>query len=173
MGLNCIQEFVSLQTVALSKQAGEVEFYLADRIDDGSHSLVAGIHNEKVTPIKVKTVTMDQHVAKTGVAPTAVKIDVEGAEALVLDGAVKTISSEGAPLFVIETGDRMASQLGESARSVLSRLYSKGYRIFRLDEAPTRLVELTPEAVTPDVYNYAALPPRFKNAESVLALTVR
>lgn len=48
--------------------------------------------------------TIDRHVERTGDLPNLLKIDAEGAELKVLQGAVETIHSAG-PLITVEVGD--------------------------------------------------------------------
>ena len=45
----------------------------------------------KIKPIKVKVLTLDQYILKSKYKPNFIKIDVEGSEFFVLKGAKKTI----------------------------------------------------------------------------------
>jgi len=44
------------------------------------------------THVEVPCVSVDDYVAKSGLSVTGIKIDVEGADQLVLDGAVETVA---------------------------------------------------------------------------------
>ena len=68
---------------------------------------------------------------------------MEGYEARVLDGATKLLGSNRRPFVVLETADRLADQLGESARSVLRRLEALGDKLYRLDEQFLRVEATT------------------------------
>ena len=62
-----------------------------------------------------------------------IKIDVEGAEVLVLQGAVKTIRRH-APLLIFESGEGARNHYGFTARDVYALVCDDlGYRIFDLD----------------------------------------
>jgi hypothetical protein len=56
-----------------------------------------------------------------------VKIDVEGAEALLLDGAIELLSTAH-PAVMIEMEDEHLVRQGSSAHSVRARLQALGYR---------------------------------------------
>ncbi len=90
--------------------------------------------------------------------PSIVKIDVEGAESLVLDGARALLLSDRRPVIIVETGDRLADRLGESASTVLSRLFDCGYRIFNVPDWEGTLKETQLADVSGELRNYLALP---------------
>lgn len=76
--------------------------------------------------IQVPVVTLDSLLEKHA-APTVVKIDVEGAEALVLQGASRLLS-EVRPLLYCEA--KLANQM-----EVTNLLHQAGYCLFALDNA--------------------------------------
>ena len=53
-------------------------------------------------PIEVRTMSLDDVAAERGLAPTSIKIDVEGAEELVLDGAARVLR-ESRPVIFLST----------------------------------------------------------------------
>jgi FkbM family methyltransferase len=64
----------------------------------GRVGLLGGLRHHEV---RVPTITLDHYVAGKGIAPRLVKIDVEGAEFLVLEGARRAIAASR-PMLVIE-----------------------------------------------------------------------
>jgi FkbM family methyltransferase len=145
---------------AASDRAGEATLYVASRADDGSHSLVPGVEAARVETLRVRTVPLDVLVAeRPSWRPDVVKVDVEGNEARVLDGAAALLRSERPPYVVLETGDRLADALGESGASVLARLTRLAWRVLRIEERPSSLVEVKPGADVGPVANYLAVPP--------------
>ena len=140
---------------ALGATTGTAYLYENARLDDGSHSLLGGIPAAGVETHQVAVTTLDEHFGGRSLRPHLVKIDVEGYEAGVLDGAQQTLASIR-PMVMIETGDRLADQLRESARSVLARLVKAGYRLHRIH--PDRPLELvTLDDVTGELANYWAV----------------
>ena len=70
-------------------------------------------------------------------AVSLVKIDVQGAEARVLEGARETLA-RNRPALVIEIDDRALEAFGSSARKIEERLADLGYRMFAADERTFR-----------------------------------
>lgn len=82
-----------------------------------------------------------------------VKVDVEGAELGVLDGAADVITAHR-PAVICELEDRHTEKYGHRADDVLAWFTSRGYRAFRLDRSG-----LVPAPhVVPRWNNYLLLP---------------
>lgn len=154
--LNHLEDKVCVSPTALSNKNGFATFYIAKREDDGSHSLIEGVPAKSINSITVQILTLDAYIESVNCqAPTIIKVDVEGSEAWVLDGAVKLITVAH-PLIIIETGDRLADRIGESAATVLCRLYDWGYRVFCIPEYEGELAEVRPATISGDLANYLA-----------------
>ncbi|MGE3908153.1 MAG: FkbM family methyltransferase [Chloroflexota bacterium] len=157
--LNGLGRRVVVSELALSNRNGSTEFYLARRLDDGSHSLIPGVPAQSIECITVQTARLDDHLQASGTPlPTVMKIDVEGAEALVLDGAVALLDSATPPAIIIETADRLADQIQETASSVLGRLFQRNYHVFRIPEAAGPLQPVSPNRVSGELANYVGVP---------------
>jgi len=70
-----------------------------------------------------------------------IKIDVEGWERMVLQGAIEQLSRENAPLLQLEFNDQAAGSLGLSCKELHQWLNSLGYSLYTFDH---RNVELVP-----------------------------
>ena len=68
--------------------------------------------------------------------PTHVKIDVEGAEADVLDGAAATLNGFNPPFVFLELHNEILRSRGENPLDVLARLQDAHYRLFDVDDQP-------------------------------------
>jgi len=145
---------------AVGDRIGTAPMFLATRADDGSHSLVPGVAASRVEEILVPLTTLDDHLpsCESG-PPSVIKIDVEGFEARVLDGAKRILGGHRPPHVLIETGDRLASEIGESASTVLARLVGAGYRLFRVHERPPALEAVDPRDDVSALANYLGVPP--------------
>ncbi len=122
---------------ALSDRNGNVEFIESDEVDDARSS---GSHLGTIIPpenpsvyqgfkkTKVKTYQADTLVArKTIPPPSVIKVDVEGAEELVIRGAVKTINRYKPTIFIEVHGVLQMLALG--------RIFSKiKYNLELLDD---------------------------------------
>lgn len=100
---------IELKPFAFADRAGELTFVVSESIESGessgSHLTTAqtpGTHYERFHPEKVEAVRADDLVWERGMkAPDMIKIDVEGAESLVLRGATRLLR-EVRPLLLIE-----------------------------------------------------------------------
>lgn len=105
---------------------------------DMENSMVDGIPGRKAKDVPVTT--LDALVAETGRPPDVVKIDVEGAEHRVLQGARKTLVDHR-PLVVLAVHPRLVARLGDSVEGIARFVDELGYRIEDLDG--NRVVDLT------------------------------
>jgi FkbM family methyltransferase len=104
------------------------------RHGDSSWSSLAEGRVQDVDAVEVETTTLDDEVARHGIRPAAVKIDVEGCEPAVLRGACDVL--ERRPALFIELVE-------ENARAVIRALRRIGYAVAR---AGTRRLEPWPDA---------------------------
>ena len=132
-------ECITLMTCALGNVDGEEDFVFSPEIDDGrssgSHLNQAFVPEEprayqSFSQTKVPVVTADTLLRDERVpGPSIIKIDVEGAEALVLAGAQHLLGSLK-PVLLIEVHHIIAMH---DTLNILLRL---GYHTSIVDEAP-------------------------------------
>lgn len=80
----------------------------------------------------IRAVTIDSLVADDQRRVALIKVDVQGAEAMVLAGAQRTIAAHRPALF-LEIDDRTLRRFGSSATDLLEQLTALGYSPRRLD----------------------------------------
>lgn len=85
--------------------------------------------NEKWTSESVKSTTLNKLVEDTSLAPGFIKIDCEGAEYLVLQGAQKVLQAHRPVLFV-EIHHSLLIQNSSSAKEVIDLIKAHEYDIF-------------------------------------------
>jgi FkbM family methyltransferase len=128
---------VSLNDCAVSDRNGEVDFTV--RSEPSLSSMVGATEPPKKEAagrtIKVPTRRLDDYCRERGCWPDLMKIDVEGAELLVLQGAKELLAAPPgrAPCLVLEYGADNYSRFGYDFHDIVSVLGQAGYRIFRLD----------------------------------------
>jgi FkbM family methyltransferase len=83
--------------------------------------------------VRVPQVTLDALAAETGLAPTHVKIDVEGGEAAVLRGARGLLSSLHPPVLFLELHNQMIREQGGDPGEAPALLAGFGYRVYAED----------------------------------------
>lgn len=120
-------ENISIITTPVSDSAHTVEFGLTDNAY-GSRIVESGLNCES---LKLTTTTLDDF-ASTHPAPDFIKMDVEGEEGRVLQGA-RTVLRDTQPLICCELHSE------EAAREVQSILLEYGYKITTLDGAPFKI----------------------------------
>ncbi|HTI69513.1 MAG TPA: FkbM family methyltransferase [Candidatus Limnocylindria bacterium] len=128
---------IRLEPAAVADRAGEATFMMSDMIESGgsSGSHLSGVdtpvgagHYQLFSPHQVKLVSVDDLVFKGGfLVPDVMKIDVEGAEGLVLDGALETLRRHR-PFLLMEIHHIL------QMKKVYEVLPALGYRIQLLDE---------------------------------------
>ena len=125
---------VDLRPAALSNVDGETTFtYVRDApwySGFRQRDYPAGV--KKLETIVVRTERLDDHLPD-GYVPHFIKIDVEGAEKLVLEGALDTISRYK-PIVVFEHGRGSSEYYGATPTDIFRILHDEaGLRIFNLD----------------------------------------
>jgi FkbM family methyltransferase len=146
---------------AVAAEEGQAEFWVnAD--NDGGHALWnVGKHgynqlsrqreNRQVVPVT----TLDSHFSKAGVRPPKlIKIDAEGCELGVLQGA-KALLAGGVPYVVCEVNHFALEQMGTSEAELRAYMASHGYRTNALNPETGEIVPLRPDqrVVSNNVFN--------------------
>lgn len=114
------------------------------------------------TPVvrrEIRAATLDGLHASEGLAaPTVVKIDVEGWELHVLDGAGTVLKSSDPPLLMVELCDRASEGAGSSTLELLSAIEALGMEVFELSKESPALVPLRRRDSYPYLNVFAAAP---------------
>jgi len=121
---------IMVAPVACSDTETTLTFYAASRANTGESSL--SLANASQTgqvsgayPVRARR--LDDIVREAGVTRVdVVKIDVEGAEFLVLEGAAKTLDRYR-PVLSVELFDQGLKAMGSSVEEVVAFLHSHGY----------------------------------------------
>lgn len=126
-GLTNVQAF----RVALSDKAGEA--FLSHGDDPGKNSLGNDSWRERRGE-EVETLSLDEALQEASVERVdVIKMDVEGAEELVLRGANKVVASHK-PAIIFEVNQEAAARLGLSHHGAWDQLQSFGYKFFRVGD---------------------------------------
>jgi FkbM family methyltransferase len=148
-------EQIKLQEVLLGKEEGESSLFLT------SHSIHASVipREEHSRELRRPLRTLDGMVAAGELAPPdVVKIDVEGSELRVFEGA-ETILKSSQPSIVFEADENM-NRMGYSTDDLFALLEKAApYTFFLIDKAGTPV----PVARPYPLGNYLALSPRHKD----------
>jgi FkbM family methyltransferase len=128
---------IDIHEIALSDDQGTANF---QQTDDSVGSQVGALapQNEEST-YKVETDSVDRLVSTTEIpVPNVIKIDVEGAESLVLEGMEKTLERKSCRAIFCEIHPRSNSSrpsvqyFGSSVEKILDFIKSKGFDVHTL-----------------------------------------
>lgn len=121
---------VSVQPVACSDTETSLELFAAPEHNTGETSLSrrnASQGGQVVASYRVRARPLDDILKESGIGRVdVVKIDVEGAEYLVLKGARETLERYH-PLVIVELVESQLQAMGTSTAQVLALLHSHGY----------------------------------------------
>jgi FkbM family methyltransferase len=121
-----------VEIAAVSDIAGQASFF-SDGGGCNSSLVEAATGEENPEEMIVQTVTLDDFIARSGLHPDWVKIDVEGAEIRVLRGARKLLSGEAQ--IVCELHPYAWEAFGDSFDELRSLVAAAGRRMRYLDQA--------------------------------------
>lgn len=141
---------VVIHDIALSNNAGEHLFHEGPPGHKGLSSL-RPLDNEATT-FSVKTMPLDDLLADI-FAVKLIKIDVEGAEQLVLDG-MRRVLAQQKPNIVVEVTNNYLTAFGHNAVTLCNSLCNMGYQMYRIKEHG--LIRMEPEAAA-TIIQYNAL----------------
>ena len=135
---------ISVQDTALSKAEGTLPLFEGPQGHKGISSL-RQIENSSAT-LQVRTLPLDSF-SNTLSSVKLIKIDVEGAEQLVLEG-MTNILNKYHPYFVIEITDDYLRAFGHTAVRLANFIREFGYRMYKV--GPKGLVLMKPEQAADD-----------------------
>ena len=149
----------ALLAVALATKRGSASFVVPSDASMASFADWASLPGAPIHRHQVPVDCIDRLVAEKLVGrPDFVKCDVEGAEALVFQGALSVLDCELAPLVLFEVNPAASTALGlatDAAVSVLQRLRRPAYQIFSIGAK----LELVPQGGLPGrLMNVLAVP---------------
>jgi FkbM family methyltransferase len=128
---------VSIQPVACSDAEATLELFVAPDVNTGETSL-SRVNAGQVAAVRksyqVRARPLDAIVRESGAGRVdAIKIDVEGAEFLVLKGAAETLDRYH-PAILVELIDHQLKEMGSSTAEVTAFLNAHGYSLKRQDK---------------------------------------
>lgn len=100
VGKNCLTN-VNIQEFAISNFRGEAKLQAYGVYGDSMSNLVGRELRKTSREIVVKTTTIDEFCEENGICPDGIKIDVEGAEALVIEGC-RNVIKKYSPWVLLE-----------------------------------------------------------------------
>lgn len=127
----------------VTNQPGDVELNLVEEAEE--YSSIAPLSHPDAPAggrkkIHVPGKTVDELVEENGLNPGLIKMDVEGAEFLVLQGAQATLKNLK-PVVIAEMDDRLLKGTGAKSEEMVALFHHAGYRVVNVGtglEFPSR-----------------------------------
>jgi len=137
VGANGFADVVRIHDEALADETGTATFHVAAEAEtnQGLGSLLHESRPGAMTALEVRTIRLDEFVEREGIERLDwIKMDVQGAEPLLLEGARRSLE-RFRPSLVLEVAPRDLSAIGWTSRALLAELERAGYRLYELDRS--------------------------------------
>lgn len=128
---NSLEHRVNIYKIALSDRSGQQKLYLTEN-NKGTHSFADNRNTN--TSITVETKTLDEILLPHTQQIDIIKMDIEGAEALVIDGMKELINKNPHVKIFTEFYPKAMRRLGKSPLEFLKKLHNFGFKIYDIDE---------------------------------------
>ena len=136
IALNDFGQTASLHQLALSREPGRATIKMAhqDCDNQGMASLRNTDHPQLSTALQIQTTTLDDFVRDNSLDRIdLIKMDVQGAEAWVIEGGIKTLRRLQ-PALLLEVSPYDLRSFGKTSADLLKLLESLGYECYRLKD---------------------------------------
>jgi FkbM family methyltransferase len=127
-------ENVELNVVAVSDSVGQAVLHVTQSDNFGENTILHGVADAPGTAgLRVTTVTLDEYAARHSLGGVdVIKIDIEGAEPLALQGGRNLLSGDHAPILIVEANPRALAMGGSSLDELLGLIRSFGYTFYNI-----------------------------------------
>jgi FkbM family methyltransferase len=148
---------VEMESCAVGNETGEADLYLVEGFRDWGNSLRPPVVPESTRTVRVPVRKVDDVLAARGIEHVDfIKVDAEGAELGILQGAMRLLQTAPEPVILAEVEDICTRQWGYPARQLIQLLARGNYRWYALKEAGG----LLPASADEESYdaNFVAIP---------------
>lgn len=118
------------EPMGVSSAAGTIEIFVDPTIA-GAASAHPSVYGETSKAVTAPVVTLDSYARQHGLRFDALKIDVEGGELAVLQGAAEVLARDR-PILFVEMLRRHAKEFGYHPNDIIALMKSHGYSCYRL-----------------------------------------
>ncbi len=133
--LNHLENRVKCFNIGVGSEQGSIAF--TSNMDTENHALASGEQSDNTISVEVSTLD----AVLGGESPTLMKIDVEGYETPVLEGALETLKKQTLHSVIIELNGR-CSRYGFDELRILKIMFDYGFRTYSYNPLDRTLVNL-------------------------------
>lgn len=130
---------LTIEPIGFSNTTGEIAFYVQKGEVTWNSTIIADFvdvnDTEKTEKITIRLDTLDHYITAHQLQPKAIKIDVEGAEFLILEGAVNTLDKLR-PVVSMEFNPVSAKAAKSTVEHYVEVLRKKDYKMVVLTKGP-------------------------------------
>jgi FkbM family methyltransferase len=124
---------VLIQELALGNEEGETSLHVVDHLETGCNSLRPPALPGSISLVSVRVMSLDQWLAAHDLQSVDfIKLDVEGGELSVLQGAQRLLERRPRPVMLAEVQDIRTKPWGYRGRDIIDFLSGRGYKWFRV-----------------------------------------
>jgi FkbM family methyltransferase len=153
---------VSVEGLALSNEETTGKLYVIEGKNTGCNSLRPPVAVGEMSLLSVRVVRLDEWLRQRKVDRVDfIKLDVEGGELAVLEGAVQLLERKPRPVILAEVQDVRTQPWGYRAKEIIDHLAQRGYKWFGL--LPDGSIEELDVSVSDFFGNFVAFPKEFGN----------
>jgi FkbM family methyltransferase len=137
--IEAISQLNRFRRFEIVEKAVGLDQILAGKFDPKDGMLREGGASDKLSPMNVPSISLDSYVDQSGEAPSLIKLDVEGFEYELLEGAQNTLQ-QNKPRLWLELHPDFLKAKGRSWQDPINILRSFGYQTIRFYsdfESPT------------------------------------
>jgi len=128
---------ITLHQTAVSTVDGSLKLYLSNDRNAGTHSTVYIESNVSSEFVEIASVTLESFAQQQNLASIdLIKIDVEGAEIDVINGALQVLKQHK-PLVIMELSDHLQQARGQTCTEFKEFMASYGYSAYFINENGT------------------------------------
>ena len=168
--LNSIQDRVSCHQIAISDFHGSLTLYKPE-VSGSSASSARNLHpTECSITVEVPVTTLDTLINSLNIQNCdLIKVDVEGAELMVIQGALDSVK-KFKPVIFAELLRKWSAKFNYTPNELLEILLPLGYRCFAVSEQLPEIFEITDSTVET---NFLFVPERISSSFDYYLQTVR
>lgn len=123
---------VTVESVALGYDSGAAQLHVVEGLRTGFNSLRPPAISDRTETVSVRIERLDDSLRRLGVDHVDfIKMDVEGAELSLLQGASELLRREPRPVILAEVEDSRTAPWGYPAREIVKALRERNYEWFK------------------------------------------